>query len=63
MTRLLTSSAGPWSPMPMHDVVPTLTNPSSETLPASTQRLRHMRSISAALPCMRSMMLSAKSTR
>ena len=32
MTRLLTSSAGPWSPMPMHEVVPTLTNPSSGNL-------------------------------
>ncbi len=63
IARLLTSSAGPWSHMPVQAVLPTLTRPSSDTLPRSTHRLLHRRSISGRLPSMRSVMLSENSTR
>jgi hypothetical protein len=43
IVRPLTSSAGPWSHMPVHDVVSTLTRPSSETLPGSSHSLSHRR--------------------
>jgi len=61
--RPFASSAGPWSHMPVQEVRPTLTRPSSETLPGSTHSRWHIASISRSLPAMRSVMLSEKSTR
>ncbi|EXI75906.1 MAG: hypothetical protein AW07_00834 [Candidatus Accumulibacter sp. SK-11] len=59
----LTSSAGPWSHMPVHEVVSTLSSPSSESFPRSTQSRLQRRSISSTLPSMRSVTLSEKRTR
>ncbi len=61
--RLLTSIAGPWSHIPVQDVVSMLTRPSSEVLPRSTQSAPHMCSRSSMLPSIRSVMLSLNSTR
>ncbi len=44
MASPFTRIAGPWSQSPVHEVVSTLTSPSSETLPRSAQSERHMRS-------------------
>ena len=63
IARPLTSSAGPWSHIPVHDVRPTLTSPSSDTLPGSTQSRWHIASIRRSLPAIRSVMLSENSTR
>ncbi len=63
MARPLTSSAGPWSHMPVQEVVAMLTSPSSETLPGCSHNCWHICSISAWLPSMRSVMLSENSTR
>jgi hypothetical protein len=59
----LTSSAGPWSHRPVHEVVSTLTRPSARTRPGATPRRRHRSAISASLPSRRSVMLSLNSTR
>ena len=63
IARPLTRSAGPWSHMPVQEVVSTLTRPSSESLPRSIHSLLHRRSSSSPLPSMRSVMLSEKRTR
>ena len=61
--RPLASSAGPWSHMPVQDVVATLTRPSSDTLPGCSHSLSHSACISAWLPSMRSVMLSENRMR
>jgi len=47
----------------VQDVVSTLTSPSSETRPGSSQSFWHIACISSTLPSMRSVMLSLHSTR
>ena len=59
----LTRSAGPWSHMPVHEVVSTDTRPSSEVLPRSTHSSSHSRASIGSEPAMRSVMLSEKRTR
>ena len=49
--------------MPVQEVVFTLTRPSSETRPGSSQSFLHIASISSPLPSMRSVMLSDQSTQ
>ena len=63
IARPFTSNAGPWSHMPVQDVRPMLTSPSSETLPGSTQSRWQSASIRRSLPAMRSVMLSEKRIR
>ena len=61
--RLLTSIAGPWSHIPVQEVRSTLTAPSAETWPRRSFRRLSMWSNSAALPSIRSVMLSENRTR
>ena len=61
--RPFTSSDGPWSGSPRNDAWPTLTRPSCVTLPGSAQSRWHIRCMSSALPCMRSVTSSENSTR
>ena len=61
--RWLTSSDGPWSARPMHEVVATLTRPSSRTAPGATPRRAHSAAISSWLPAWRSVTLSLNSSR
>ena len=63
MARPFTSSAGPWSHMPVHEVRAMLTSPSSDTLPGSAHSRWHIASSRRSLPAMRSVMLSENSTR
>jgi len=61
--RWLTSSAGPWSPRPVQEVVVMLTRPSARSSPGRTCRRAHSAAINAALPAKRSVMLSENRMR
>ena len=54
---------GPWSPMPMQEVLSTLTSPSSESLPGSIHSLSQRRRINAGASSISSTILWANSTR
>jgi hypothetical protein len=53
-----TSAAGPWSHMPVQEVTSTVTRPSARGSPGRTPSASQSSVISAALPSMRSVMLS-----